>query len=399
MPLQAYIVDCVRTPTGKKKGWLSKWHSADLAAECIDALIERTHLPPAAVDDVILGCVSQIGAQAGNLGRSAVLSSCLPESVPGCTVDRQCGSSQQALHFAIQAVMSGTQDVVLAGGVENMSQITIGSNVLDGLKKKRGMPNGPKIIAKYKAQFSQFEGAELLSAKYNLTREEMDSFACASHAKAKKAQDEGRFDNEIIPLTGWDRKTDEELLVTKDQGVRPGTNMEKLATLKTLRKNGHITAALASQISDGASCIMVVNERALRRYNLKPRARIVSMGVAGSCPVVMLEGPIPATRKALDRANLTLDQMDLYEVNEAFCCVPLAWAQALNADLTKLNVHGGAMALGHPLGATGTKLMTTLVNALEQRGGRYGLQAICEGGGTANATIIELCRNGPTSRL
>jgi len=397
MPLEAYIVDCCRTPAGKKNGWLSKWHPADLGAEVVNALIDRTGIPPEAVDDCIFGCVSQIGSQAGNVGRNIVLSSKLPLTVPGTTVDRQCGSSQQALHFAAQAVMSGTQDVVIAGGVEVMSLVPIGSNILDGMRMKRGNPQGPKIMEKYKVQFSQFLGAELLAKKYDLTRQEMDSFAVASHAKAMKATQNGYFDNEIIPVKGWDKKTNEELSVTKDQGIRPGTTMEKVSKLKTLKKDGVITAALASQISDGASAVMIVNERALRKYGLKPRAKIVSLGLAGSDPVVMLEGPIPATRQALDKANLTLEQCDCYEVNEAFCSVPLAWAKALDADLDKLNMNGGAMALGHPLGATGTKLMCTLVNTLERIGGRYAVQAICEGGGTANATIIERCR--PLAKL
>jgi len=397
MPYNAYIVDCVRTPAGKKNGWLSKWHPADLGAEVVNVLVDRTGVPPAAVEDVIFGCVSQIGAQAANIGRSVVLSSKLPESVPGTTVDRQCGSSQQALHFAAQAVMSGTQDVVIAGGVEVMSLVPIGSNIIDGLRAKRGNPQGPKIMEKYKKQFSQFMGAELLAQKYNLTRAEMDEFAVASHAKATQATKSNYFANELIPITGWDKKTNETINVTRDQGIRSGTTLEKVQKLKTLKKDGVITAATSSQISDGASAIMVVNERALRKYNLKPRAKIVSLGLAGSDPVIMLEGPIPATIQALDKANLTIDQCDCYEVNEAFCSVPLAWAKALGADKSKLNMNGGAMALGHPLGATGTKLMCTLVNTLERIGGRYGLQAICEGGGTANATIIERCR--PLARL
>lgn len=397
MPYTAYIVDCVRTPAGKKNGWLSKWHPADLGAEVVNALVDRTGVPPDAVEDCIFGCVSQIGAQAANLGRSVVLSSNLPESVPGTTVDRQCGSSQQALHFAAQAVMSGTQDVVIAGGVEVMSLVPIGSNIIDGIKMKRGSPQGPKIMKKYKTMFSQFKGAELLAKKYELTRAEMDHFAVASHAKATEATQKGHFKNEIIPIQGWDKKTDSQVNVTKDQGIRAGTTLEKVSKLKTLKKDGLITAALSSQISDGASAILVVNEHALRRYNLKPRAKIVSLGLAGSDPVIMLEGPIPASKQALQKANLTIRDMDIYEVNEAFCPVPLAWAKALGADLEKLNISGGAMALGHPLGATGTKLMCTLVNNLERTGGRYGIQAICEGGGTANATIIERC--GPLAKL
>lgn len=401
MPFDAYIVDCVRTAGGKKKGRLSKWHPSDLGAAVCDALVDRNGIPGGDIDDVIMGCVTQIGAQAANLGRSCVLAAKkIPESVPGTTVDRQCGSSQQALHFAAQAVMSGTQDMVIAGGVEVMSLCNIGSNIIEGIKAGKGHPQGPSINKRYKTQFSQFKGAELLAAKYNISREELDRFAVLSHEKAVEAQKRNAFKNEIIPLQGRDKKTGATVTHDADEGVRPGTTYERVSQLKPLAKGGRITAANASQICDGASAILVCNERAVKKYNLKPRAKIVSLGLAGSCPVVMLEGPIPATRHALRRANMSIDDIDLYEVNEAFAPVPLAWAKATGAKIEKLNVHGGAMALGHPLGATGTKLMGTLINALEQRGLQHGLLAICEGGGTANATIVKLVNDvEPNSKL
>jgi len=390
MPLDAYIVDCVRSAGGKKKGRLSKWHPAELGAAVVDALVKRVGLPPAAVEDVIVGCVGQIGAQSMNLGRNIVLSShVLPESVPGTTVDRQCGSSQQAIHFAAQAVMSGTQDVVIAGGVEIMSLVPMGSMIFDGAKNGRGQPQSKTINDRYKVVFSQFKGAELLAKKYNLSRGELDRFAVVSHSKAVQAQKKQAFKNEIIPLMGRDKKTGAQVLHDADEGVRPNTTFERCGSLKPLMKGGIITPATSSQICDGAAAVMIVNERAIRKYGLTPRAKFVSLALAGSDPVIMLEGPIPATRTALKKADLTIDDMDLYEVNEAFAPVPLAWAKALGAKMERLNVHGGAMALGHPLGATGCKLTATLVNALEQYDKTYGLQAICEGGGTANAMIIK----------
>jgi acetyl-CoA acetyltransferase family protein len=362
-----------------------------LGAAVVDALVERSGVPPHAVDDVIIGCVSQIGAQSGNIGRSVVLSSrVLPLSVPGTAVDRQCGSSQQALHFAVQGVASGTADVIIAGGVECMSSIPIGSSIMDGVAAGRGQPKGEVMEEKWPGVvFSQFEGAEMLAAKAGVTREEMEQLAVASHARAVTATKEGRFADEIVPLQGIAKKTGEAIRHATDEGIRPSTTATGLAKLKTLKPDGLLTAGTASQIADGASAVLICNARALKRYGLKPRARIVALALAGDDPVVMLGGPIPATRNVLQRAGMTIDQIDLYEVNEAFASVPLAWAKALGADISRLNVNGGAMALGHPLGATGTKLFTTLVNELHRRRARYGLVAICEGGGTANATIIE----------
>ena len=396
MPMDAYIVDCVRTAGGKRKGVLSKWHPADLGASVVDEVVRRSGVPPAAVEDVIVGCVSQIGSQAGNVGRNIVLASkVLPEAVPGTTVDRQCGSSQQALHFAAQAVMSGTQDVVIAAGVEIMTQVPIGSNISDGLKAGRGNP----FVAKgFQANYSkdgkmvmpsQFAGAEMLAKKYNLDRESVDRFGAESQQKALAATKAGIFKKEILVVEGQDGKTGEKVSVTADEGIRAGTTYEKLAGLKPMAEGGVLTPATSSQITDGASAVMICNERAVKKYGLKPRARIHALGLAGSDPVIMLEGPIPATKSVLAKAGMTIDDIDMYEVNEAFASVPMAWAKALGADPKKLNVSGGAIALGHALGSTGTRCMTTLVNGLERTGGRFGVQAICEGGGTANATIIE----------
>lgn len=388
--IDAYIVDAVRTPVGKRKGALSKWHPADLGAVVVDKLVERNNLPGAVIDDVICGCVSQIGAQTGNLGRNVVLSSKkLPLSVPGTTVDRQCGSGQQAMHFAAQAVASGTQDIVIAMGVEVMSLVPIGSSVMAGMEKGYGMPMGENIQEKWPGvMFSQFRGAELLAKKYGVTRAELDKFALESHERAAKATDGGRFQEEIVPVMGED-KEGKKSLMTVDQGFRRGLSLAKLQKLKTLAPNGVHTAGTASQISDGASAVLICNGAALAKYGLKPRARIHTLALAGSDPDIMLEGPIPATQNCLKKAGLSIDDIDIYEVNEAFGTVPLAWAKALKADMNKLNVNGGAQALGHPLGCTGTKLMCTLVNELEKRKARFGLLAICEGGGTANAMVIE----------
>lgn len=370
---------------------MAKIHPLDLGAIVCDALVERTKIDGAMIDDVIFGCVSQVGAQAGNVARGIVLASKkIPITVPGTTVDRQCGSSQQAIHFAAQAVMSGVQDVVIAGGVECMSTIHIGSNIADGMKNGRGLPITPDMQKKYNVKlFSQFEGAELLAAKYDLTREYMDQFAVASHQKGAAATKAGRFKNEIIPVMGADPKTGEAKLLSVDEGIRADTTMEGLAKLKLLKEGGRMTAGSASQITDGAAAILICNERGLKKLGLKPRAKIVSMALAGSDPVIMLEGPIPATERAFKQSGLTMKDMDVYEVNEAFAPVPLSWLKALGGDINKINMNGGAMALGHPLGCTGAKIMTTLVNELERQGKRYGIQAICEGGGTANATIIE----------
>eukprot|EP01064_Diplonema_japonicum_P027544 TRINITY_DN3_c0_g1_i2.p1 TRINITY_DN3_c0_g1~~TRINITY_DN3_c0_g1_i2.p1 ORF type:complete len:406 (+),score=155.13 TRINITY_DN3_c0_g1_i2:70-1287(+) len=405
MPHTAYIVECVRTAGGKKKGQLSGWHPADLGAKVLDEVVMRSGVPPAAVDDVVVGCVSQIGSQAGNIGRTMVLSSkVLPETVPGTTVDRQCGSSQQALHFAAQAVMSGTQDVVIAAGVEVMSLVPIGSNIADGLKAKRGNPfasegfQGTYSKDGKMTMPSQFGGAELLGKKYGLERAELDAFGAASHQKAARATAEGAFKREIVPVLGTNPKTGEKVVVDKDEGIRPTSTVEALQKLKVLAPGGMVTAATSSQITDAASAVLVCNEKALAKYGLKPRAKIVTLALAGSDPIVMLEGPIPASQTALAKSGLTINDMDLYEVNEAFAPVPVAWLKALKGDPAKLNVNGGAIALGHALGSTGTRCMTTLVNALERTGGRYGIQAICEGGGTANATIIERVSE-PSSKL
>lgn len=385
----AYIVGAVRTATGRKKGRLSRIHPVDMGSIVIDELIDRTGIPTDKVDDVIFGVVSQIGAQAGNLGRNVAMSSKLDLVVPGTTVDRQCGSSLQAIQFGAQAVMSGTQDVIICGGVEAMSTVEIGSNIRDGLEHGRGKPKGERLEIKYPGiQFSQFDGAELLAEKYGISRADLDAFGLQSHQRAANATENGYFKQEIVPLNIKleDGSPD---VHDKDEGIRPDASMEGMTSLNTLREGGVITAGTASQISDGAAAVMIANEEAVKKYKLPVRAKIHSLAVVGSDPVIMLEGPIPATEKVLEKGGLTIDDIDLYEVNEAFGSVPLAWAKAVHADMDKLNVNGGAQALGHPLGGTGAKLMTTLVHELERREGRYGLVAICEGGGTANAMIIE----------
>jgi acetyl-CoA C-acetyltransferase/acetyl-CoA acyltransferase len=385
----AYIVGAVRTATGRKKGRLSRMHPIDMGAAVIDELVDRTGIPTDKVDDVVFGVVMQIGAQAGNLGRNVAMSSKLALEVPGTTVDRQCGSSLQAIQFGAQAVMSGTQDVVISGGVEAMSTVEIGSNIRDGLEHGRGVPKGERLEMQYPGiQFSQFDGAELLAEKYGISREELDAFGLLSHQRAAAATKNGYFNDEVVPLN-IDLEDGSKDLHSVDEGIRFESTLEGMQSLNTLREGGVITAGTASQISDGAAAIMVANEDAVKKYNLPVRAKIHSLAVVGSDPVIMLEGPIPATEKVLEKAGLTIDDIDLYEVNEAFGSVPLAWAKALNADPEKLNVNGGAQSLGHPLGGTGAKLMTTLVHELERRDARYGLVAICEGGGTANAMIIE----------
>ena len=385
----AYIVGAVRSAGGKKKGRLSKIHPIDLGAEVVDALVAKTGVAVEEIDDLIFGCVSQVGAQSSNIARNVCLSSVLGEVVPGTTVDRQCGSGQQAMHFAAQAVLSGTQDIVIAGGVESMSQVPIGANIVDGYKAEHGLPYGEKLTARYPGvQFNQFAGAEMLAKKYELTKEELNEFALSSHMKAKQAVEEGRFNDEIVPI---EIELDDGVreMHTQDEGIRMEATLDAISGLEPLQEDGLLTAANASQICDGASAVMIVNGATCKRLGLKPLARIVAMSVIGSDPVIMLEGPIPATEKVLEKAGMTLDDIDLCEVNEAFGSVPLAWAKALNADLDKLNVNGGAQALGHPLGGTGAKLMTTLVHELHRSGKRYGLLAICEGGGTANGTIVE----------
>jgi acetyl-CoA acetyltransferase family protein len=386
----AYIVGAVRTPGGRKNGKLSGWHPSDLGALVLDELVERTGVKGELIDDVIFGCVSQAGAQSGNVARNAVLGSSLPESVPGTTVDRQCGSSQQAIHFAAQAVMSETQDIVIAGGVEVMSQVPIGAAIVDSYKAGHGQPfDGKGMTKRYPGvQFSQFAGAEMMADRWNLSREQLDSFAFASHQKAINATEEGYFDREIVPVEG-DLPSGEKEMVTVDEGIRFDASPESLSGLNVLSEDGVLTAGTSSQICDGAAAIMIVNDAGLKKLGIKPRAKIIALALAGDDPVIMLTGPIPASKNVLNKADLSIEEIDLYEVNEAFAPVPLAWAHELGADLEKLNVNGGAMALGHPLGGTGAKLMTTLLHELERREARYGLQAICEGGGTANAMIIE----------
>lgn len=386
---EAYIVGALRTATGKNRGRLSRIHPVDLGAILIDGLLDQVGLDPEKVDDLIFGCVSQNSEQAGNIGRNVALASRLGESVPGVAVDRQCGSAQQAIHFAAQAVMSGTQDVVIAGGVESMSRVPMFSNIEDSEAQGRGKPKSERLEERYPGvEFSQFMGAELLAKKYNIKREDLDEFAYQSHMKAHAATQSGRFRQEILPIE-LTLENGELFIHDADEGIRANSSVEAISQLQSLAPGGVVSAGSASQISDGSAAVMLANAEAVKKYGLKPRARIHSLAVVGSDPVIMLEGPIPATKKALERAGLTIDDIDLYEVNEAFGPVPLAWAKAVGADLNKLNVNGGAQANGHPLGCTGAKLMTTLLNELERRKGRYGLLAICEGGGTANATIIE----------
>ena len=390
MAEKAYIVEAVRTAGGKRDGRLSLWHPADLGARVLDELVTRLDMDPALVDDVVFGCVDQVGAQSGNVARNAILSSSFPESVPGTSVDRQCGSSQQAIHFAIQAVMSGTQDIVIGGGVEVMSMVPIGAAVKDGYDAGHGLPfDSEGMKERYPGVFfSQFTGAELVADKWNLSREDLDKFALESHQKAAHATESKYFDREILPVEGRNAEGMNDLVMA-DEGIRFDASLDKLAGLNPVTEGGVITAGNASQITDGAAAVMVCNDAGLKKIQANPRAEIVSISVVGDDPVFMLTGPIPASIQALKTANLTIDDMDLYEVNEAFAPVPLAWAEDLKADRSKLNVNGGAMALGHPLGATGAKLMTTLLHEMERREATYGLQAICEGGGTANATIIK----------
>jgi acetyl-CoA C-acetyltransferase len=386
---EAFIIDAVRTAGGRRNGKLANWHPSDLAAEVLNALLDRTGVDPAAVDDVIIGCVTQGGEQSTQLGRSAVLSSRLPQSVPGVTIDRQCGSSQQALHFAAQAVMSGTQDVVIAGGVESMSRVPMFSNVF--LYKAAGLGMGPwskRVQDRFSVpEFSQFRGAQMIAEKYGFNRAQLDAFALESHNCAAAASAAGAFNAEIVPV---EIETPEgRMLHTRDEGIRSDANIESIGSVKALEENGFITAANASQICDGASGVLVVNERALKAHHLTPMARIHNLTVTAGDPVIMLEEPIPATQRALRRAGMSIGDIDLYEVNEAFAPIPLAWLKMVGADPARLNINGGAIALGHPLGASGTKLMATLVHALRARGFRYGLQTMCEGGGIANVTIVE----------
>jgi acetyl-CoA C-acetyltransferase len=388
---EAFIVAARRTAGGRRNGRLSGWHPADLAGRVLDALIDDTGIDPAAVEDVIMGCVSQVGEQAMNVARNAVLSSKLPESVPATSIDRQCGSSQQALHFAAQAVMSGTMDCVIAAGVESMTRVPMFSPSSLAQKAGLGMYNSPGMDQRYPGvQFSQFLGAEMIAKKYGLTKLQLDEYALQSHRRAIAASQAGRFDREILALDARRQDgSDAGGLHTVDEGIRFDATLEAIASVKLLQEGGAITAANASQICDGASGVMVVSERALKAHGLKPLARIHHLSVMGHDPVIMLEAPIPATEIALRKAGMRIDQIHAYEVNEAFAPVPLAWLQKLGADPARINVNGGAIALGHPLGASGTKLMTTLLNVLQQNGGRYGLQTMCEGGGMANVTIVE----------
>ena len=389
---EAYIVAAVRTAGGRRAGRLSGWHPVDLAAQVLNELLDRTGIDPVLVEDVIMGCVSQIGEQSTNVARNAVLASRLPESVPGTSLDRQCGSSQQALHFAAQAVMSGTMDVVIAGGVESMSRVPMLSP--SSLPQKNGMGYymSPNIRARYTegGDFSQFKGAEMIAGKYGLSREVIDAFAFDSHQRAIAATKADVFKDEILPVQV--RLADGSVtgeLHTADEGIRFDVTLDGIRGVKLLQEGGVITAASASQICDGASGMMVVSEKALKALGLTPLARIHHMSVIGDDPVMMLEAPIPATIAALKKTGLKIDDIDLYEVNEAFAPVPLAWLKATGGEMSRLNVNGGAIALGHPLGASGTKLMTTLLYALKKRNKRYGLQTMCEGGGMANVTIIE----------
>ena len=390
MANNAYIVSAVRTAGGKKNGSLSQWHPADLGAKVLDELVHQSGIDPELIDDVIFGCVDQVGAQSGNVARNAILASSLPESVPGTSVDRQCGSSQQAIHFAIQAVMSGTQDVVIGGGVEVMSMVPIGASITAGYEAGHGLPfDSDGMKERYPGIFfSQFTGAELMAEKWNLSREDLDKFALSSHQKAAAAVEGKYFDREILPIQAKNAegKTD---MVFNDEGIRYDASFEALSGLNPVTEGGVITAGNASQITDGAAALMICNDEGLKKVKADPRARIVGISVVGDDPIMMLGGPIPASHKVLKATNLNINDVDIYEVNEAFAPVPLSWAIELKADMTRLNVNGGAMALGHPLGATGAKLMTTMLHELERTNGRYGLQAICEGGGTANATIIE----------
>ena len=387
---QAFIVEAVRTAGGRRGGKLAGWHPADMAGEVLSALVDRSGIDPSAVEDVVLGCVSQAGEQSFHIGRNAVLASKLPDSVPAVSIDRQCGSSQQAVQFAAQAVMSGTQDVVIAAGVESMTRVPMGSNFT--LHAKEGIGVGPfsqRIQHRYGVKtFSQFTGAQMMADKYGFSREELDAYALESHKRAAAATRSGAFEQEIVSLqvAAADGSTS---LHREDEGIRADATLEAISAVRPLQEGGKISAANASQICDGASGVLVVSEEALKRHGLTPLARIHALTVTGGDPVIMLEEPIPATRRALQRAGMTIGDIDLYEVNEAFAPVPLAWLREIGADRAKLNVNGGAIALGHPLGATGTKLMATLIHALRARGKRYGLQTMCEGGGLANVTIIE----------
>ena len=378
---EAFIIDAVRTPVGRRGGALSGIHPADLGAHSIRALIDRTGVDPGAVEDVIFGCVDTVGGQAGDIARTCWLAAGLPEHVPGTTVDRQCGSGQQAIHFAAQAVMAGVNDLVVAGGVQQMSMIPISSamTLAEPLGFTDPFTGSEGWVKRYgDGEVSQFNSAEMIATKWDISRDEMETFAVESHTRAIRARDRGRFEREIAPLDG----------VTADEGPRE-PDWEKIRSLPTLVEDGRVTAAVASQISDASASLLIASARAVEAHNLTPRARIHHMSVRADDPIYMLTAPIPATRFALEKSGLSLDDIDLIEINEAFASVVLAWEKELRADMSKVNVNGGAIALGHPLGATGARLMTTLLHELERTGGRYGLQTMCEGGGQANVTIIE----------
>jgi acetyl-CoA acetyltransferase family protein len=379
----AVIVDAVRTPFGRRNGKLAGWHPVGLAAYTLRALVDRTGIDPAVIDDVIMGCVSQVGDQSINIARNALLAAGFPDTVPGTTVDRQCGSSQQAAHFAAQGVISGAYDVVIAGGIESMSRVPMGSSVIPGSD-----PWGPQLVARYPNLVPQGISAELIAEKWGISREELDAYSLRSHQLAARATEEGRFERSIVavPIT---TETGEEL-VTRDEGIRAESTLEKLASLKpAFKPDGVVTAGNSSQISDGAGAALIMSEEAAVRYGLTPRARFHTFALAGADPVLMLTAPIPATAKVLERAKLTLADMDRVEINEAFASVILAWEREVHPDMERVNVNGGAIALGHPLGASGARLLATLLDELERTGGRYGLQMMCEGGGLANATVIE----------
>ncbi len=383
----AVIVDAIRTPLGKRNGRLKDWHPVDLAAESLKALQERNGLDPAIVDDVVMGCVMQVGEQAVNVARNAVLAAGWPETVPGTTIDRQCGSSQQAAHFAAQGVIAGAYDVVVAGGVEVMTRVPMGASMVDG---KFGFPFGPKVGARYAEQgglVPQGISAELIADKWGLTRDDLDGYGARSQAYARRATDEGRFQAEILPVLGADGE-----MMTVDEGLRD-TTPESLAALKPSfrpeEEGGRVTAGNSSQITDGAAMLLIMSEEKAASLGLRPRARFVDFALAGADPRLMLTAPIPATAKVLERSGLDIADMDIIEINEAFASVVLAWEKEFHPDMNRVNPNGGAIALGHPLGCSGARLMTTLLNELERTGGRYGLQTMCEGGGMANATIIE----------
>ncbi len=382
---EAVIVSALRTPIGRRNGKLKGWHPVDLMSEVLTALVERTKLDPQLVDDVIVGCVSQVGEQGLNVARNAVLAARFPESVPGTTVDRQCGSSQQAIHFAAQGVISGAYDIAIAGGVESMTRVPMGSN-----SQGPGAPFGPRMIERYDNRLvHQGISADLIAQKWEMSREQLDAFSLESHHRAASAIAEGRFKTQIIPIQVQNEDGSTSLF-EQDEGVRSDTSLEKLASLKpAFKPDGLITAGNSSQISDGAAAVLIMERETAERLGFKPRARFISFALAGSDPIFMLTGPIPATQKALTKADLTLEQMDLVEINEAFASVVLAWQHETGADLNKVNVNGGAVAIGHPLGASGARLTTVLLHELERTGGRYGLQTICEGGGMANALIME----------